>query len=144
MIKKILVLGLTFAMIFAMTACGSSGTAEEGGNEEGTETEEPMSGGWELAENDAAELPEEVQTAFDKAVANLEGNELKPVAYMAQQVVAGMNYMILCESTLVTAEPVTSYQVAVIYADLQGNAEVTQINDFDLAAYTEGEGAERY
>lgn len=140
MIKRLLAISLALAMVFALCACGGSKPAEESDPETETETqaEEAVSGGWTLAENDAAELPEEVQKAFDKAAETLTGNDLKPVAFIAEQVVAGKNYMLLCESTPVTEDPQPKYQVAVVYADLEGNAEFTYINDFDLTSYTEG------
>ena len=83
-----------------------------------------------------------MQTAFDKAVEQFDGSELTPVAYIADQVVAGTNYMILCEAETVTAEPVKSYQMVIVYADLEGNAELTAVKDFDLTAYTEGNNTE--
>jgi len=46
--------------------------------------------------------------------------------------------MILCEAETMTAQPVRSYQMAIIYADLEGNADLTSVKDFDLTAYTEG------
>ena len=138
MMKKLIALILVLAMVFCMAACGSSGS-EEAETEAESNPEEAVSGGWEMASNDAAALPEEVQKAFDSATEKLDGNDLKPVAYVASQVVAGMNYMILCESTPVTADPQPKYQMAVIYADLEGNAELTSIVDFDYVSYTDGD-----
>ena len=142
MLKKISILFLALALIIAFAACGSEGQTENTGAETDIENTEPIDGSWEIAGNEAAALPEEVQTAFDNVIEQFTGSELTPVAYIANQVVAGANYMILCEAETTTAEPVRSYQMAIIYADLEGNAELTAIKDFDLTAYTEGNNTE--
>lgn len=128
---------------FVLSACGSSGQSSkeeqpaDNGKTEETESSEAVSGGWELVQHDEASLPEEVQLAWDKAAESYTGDELKPVVYIASQVVAGVNYMILCETT----DPV-AYKMATVYKDLDGNAEISAVNDFDLTAYTEGENTE--
>ena len=141
MFKKLSILLLAFAMILALTAC-SSDESDENWTTEEVESSEIADGGWTIAENAAADLPEDVQTAFDKAYEQFTGSDLKPVAYIASQVVAGTNYMILCEETTVSEEPVTSYKMVTVYADLQGNAEFTSISDFDYVPYTDRENME--
>ncbi len=99
---------------------------------------EPLDGGWSVAEDyTTAELPDEVQSAFEKGTEGFVGNELVPMAYLGSQVVAGTNYALLCHSTLVTAEPISSIQVVTIYEDLDGNCSVTNINTLDLASFAE-------
>ena len=142
MLKKLCIVLLAFTMMFAFTACGSSGQPLEGEQSEENENSEPVSGGWELYDNEANVLPEYVQTAFDKASETFTGSELKPVVYIASQVVAGTNYMILCEAATTSENPATTYQMVIVYADLEGNAEITQIKEFDLTAYAEGDSAE--
>lgn len=132
MIKKLSIVLITFVLPFLMSACGSSGQPSE--NPENT-----TGGGWSLYENEAAALPENVQAAFDKASETYTESELKPVAYIASQVVAGTNYMILCEAAATEENPTISYQMVVVYADLGGMAEISQVNEFDLTAYTEGD-----
>ena len=124
-------------MMGAFAACGQNDQTADNDAGEKTESAEPVTGGWELTKNEAAPLPEDVQAAFDKATEKYTGSKLTPVAYVGEQIVAGTNYMILCES-----EPTTSYQMVVVYADLDGNAEVTEVKDFDLAAYTQGDDGE--
>lgn len=142
MFKKLSALLITLFMITMITACGSSNESAQNDGSAETSAEEAMSGGWELFDNEANALPEDVQKAFDKAAETFTGSELKPVAYISSQVVAGMNYMILCETTKTTEQPKTSYQMVIVYADLEGNAEITQMKEFDLAAYTEGDNTE--
>ena len=140
--KKIISLLMILAMMLAVSACGSKDQDTGSGTDADTKQSEPVSGGWELYDNEANVLPEEVQTAFDKAAEQYVGSDLKPLAYIASQVVAGTNYMILCEAETVTEEPVKSYQMVVVYADLEGNAEITQVKDFDLTAYVNGDSTE--
>jgi uncharacterized lipoprotein YehR (DUF1307 family) len=140
MLKKLSVVLLAFVLLFVMAACGSSDQTSE--NTSGTETSEPVAGGWELFDNKANVLPEDVQASFDKASETFTGSELKPVAYVASQVVAGTNYMILCEAATTTEQPKTSYQMVIVYADLEGKAEITQMKEFDLTEYVEGDSTE--
>lgn len=140
MLKKLSVVLLAFVLLFVMATCGSSDQTSE--NTSGTETSEPVAGGWELFDNKANVLPEDVQASFDKASETFTGSELKPVAYVASQVVAGTNYMILCEAATTTEQPKTSYQMVIVYADLEGKAEITQMKEFDLTAYVEGDSTE--
>ena len=127
MLKKICALFLASAVIFAISAGGSTVQPSENDQTEGGEHSGALTGGWELYENEANVLPEKVQTAFDKACETFTGSELKPVAYIASQVVAGTNYMILCEAATTSENPFITYQMVIVYADLKGNAEITQI-----------------
>ena len=90
---------------------------------------ETMDGGWENVPHEAAELPEDAQAAFDKALEGLVGAEYVPVALMSTQVVAGMNYCILCQITPVVPNAAPHWALVYIYADLQGNAEITNVYD---------------
>lgn len=142
MLKKLSAIILALIMMTMVTACGSSGGIGESEDPVETESSEAMAGGWEIYDNEANVLPEGIQAAFDKATETFTGSELKPVAYVASQVVAGSNYMILCEATTTTETPSTSYQMVIVYADLNGNAEITQMKEFDFAAYTEGDNSD--
>ena len=82
---------------------------------------EPLSGGWYNVPHEAAELPEDAQAAFDKALDGLVGAQYTPVALLSTQVVAGMNYCILCQITPVVPDAAP--------ADLQGNAEIMNVYD---------------
>lgn len=88
---------------------------------------EPMAGGWENVPHEAAELPADAQAAFDKALEGLVGAEYLPVALLSTQVVAGMNYCILCQIAPVVLDAATSWALVYIYADLEGNAEITNV-----------------
>ncbi len=60
-------------------------------------------GGWAIAPMKETKLPEQVASGFSAVTAeNLLGARYVPVLYVGEQVVAGKNYMILCEQTLST------------------------------------------
>ena len=80
-------------------------------------------GGWHEAESPV--MPEDAKDALAKATETLTGAEYSPVALLGTQVVAGMNYRILCQAkaTVPNAEPY--YVIVTVFADLNGNAEIT-------------------
>ena len=88
---------------------------------------EPLDGGWQNVPCEAAELPEDAQAAFDKALDGLVGAQYTPVALLSTQVVAGMNYCILCQVTPVTPDAAPAWALVYIYADLEGNAEILNV-----------------
>lgn len=93
-------------------------------------------GGWTiLAPSNAITLPKDVSDAFGKATEQYTGVTLSPLALLATQVVAGANYKILCQGTTATAEPEDAIYVATMYVDLDGNAELTDVQKLDLLAY---------
>ena len=95
--------------------------------EAGRESSGMLAGGWENVTAEAAVLPEEAQIAFDKATEKLAGASYTPVALLSTQVVAGRNYCILCQIMPVTADPAPSWALVYIYADLDGNAQITNV-----------------
>ena len=97
---------------------------------------DPLAGGWQTPEQiTAAEIPEEAEKAFKKAVEGLTGNELTPMALLGTQVVAGTNYAFLCHSKLATADPAESIQLVIVYEDLEGNATIAGISNVDVSRY---------
>ena len=87
MFRKLSALLLALFIITMVTACGSSNESAQTDEFAETSAEESVSGGWELFDNEANALPEDVQAAFDQASESFTGSELKPVAYVASQVV---------------------------------------------------------
>lgn len=86
-----------------------------------------LTGGWESAAAEAGKLPEEAQAAFDKAMEGLVGASYTPVALLSTQLVAGKNYCILCQISPVVPNPVPTWALVYIYADLEGNARITNV-----------------
>ena len=87
-----------------------------------------VDGSW--SEPDSPAVSEEARQALTKACETLTGVEYSPVALLATQVVAGMNYRILCEFTPTVSNAETGYLIVTVYADLQGNAEITDAASF--------------
>ena len=159
--RKIFALIMTMALVLCMGSAavyavpaGSDGgktvhAAEATGSDAaGTKNGQQVSE-WSIAENKAAELPEEVQTAFDKVKEGFDG-EIVPVAYFARQLVTGGNFQVLCKVTAVpekdaegdsgktdtAAKPVTSYKVLVISSDLLGKVTLKKMSDFNIGDYS--------
>ena len=95
--------------------------------------EEPLSGGWETAEDTA--ITEERSELFFNALGNLVGVDYTPVAYLGSQVVAGTNHCFLCLKRIVVPDAIPSYVLVYVYQDLQGNAEILNIADFDFGSF---------
>lgn len=91
-----------------------------------------LAGGWSIAEN--TEVTEENKAVFDKAMEELAGVHYVPVAYLGSQVVAGLNHCFLCTATVVAPDAAATLALVYIYEDLEGNAQITQIADLDIAA----------
>lgn len=89
--------------------------------------DDELLGGWQKA--DSPELTDEARAAFAKATEGLVGVDYKPVELLGTQVVAGTNYRILCEATVVYPGAETENVVMTIYEDLDGNASILSIED---------------
>ena len=133
-IKRVVSFVLVAVLVLCMTACGGSDTST-GGSAVGE------TGAWTInSQKLKTKLPKDVKEAFDKAMEGFTGSTLESVAYVGSHVVAGANYMILCRATTTTETPEVTYQMVIIYADLDGNAELTSMKEFDITEYVEGEG----
>ncbi len=101
---------------------------------------ESLDGGWNIAEN--TEISEERKAVFEKAMTDLVGVSYEPVAYLGSQVVAGTNHCFLCKATIVYPNAVPSLVLIYIYEDLQGNTEILNIADLDIAGFSAPTGPE--
>lgn len=141
--KKTICVITAILLMALLAACGQPAETEEPISAAEPESSGQVLGGWQIFATNAVPLPEDVQTAFDKACETITGAELIPVAYGWQQVVAGTNYMMLCRQNPSTEELVNGageYQMVVLYADLEGNAEFRSMTDFFIEDYTDTEG----
>ena len=147
--KKLIAGLLAVCVCFALTACGASEEAASSAVAadpssaaasavesvvEASDVAEPAGevvGGYTVVDAEAATLPQEAQEAFDKAVEGWVGTDLKPVALVGTQTVSGTNYAFLAKATTVTAEPVLKNVLVIVYADLEGNAEILNVADLD-------------
>lgn len=94
--------------------------------------EGPALGGWHVAESTA--ITEENRAVFDKAAASLLGVHYEPVAFLAEQVAAGMNRCYLCKAAVVYPGAEETLKLVFVYENPQGEAKITNIADLDIAA----------
>ena len=118
-------------VILSFVLCGCKGQEKAGE----VPSSEALLGGWEMAEHEAGELPEDAQKAFDKAKEKLTDGEYTPVSLLATQLVAGTNYCILCQVDPKDASE-QKWTLVYIYADLQGNAEIMNTYDLYIAEHS--------
>lgn len=85
-------------------------------------------GEWNM--NITPDVPSEALKAFNKAIKNYSGVKLEVIGYMGNQVVSGTNYKLLCKSTAVTPNASTKLSIVTVYEDLQGNSEITDVEDY--------------
>ncbi len=95
---------------------------------------EPLEGGWSIAANTG--VTDETKAIFDKALDGLVGVSYEPIAYLGSQVVAGTNHCFLCKATIVYPDAIPTLALIYIYEDLEGNTEILNIADFDIAAFS--------
>lgn len=81
-----------------------------------------LAGGWSVPESEQEGLE-----AFDKAAESLLGVDYAPVRVLGRQVVAGVNYRLLCQARAVAPGAPAYYCLMTVYRDLNGNASVTEI-----------------
>ena len=125
-------LALIMLVIFCMVTAAMSESAEEITPDpaeteimEDQSVQIPLAGGWFPAEDPT--ITDELKALVDKATGNLVGASYTPVALLSTQVVAGMNYCILCKITPVVPDAIPTWNLVYIYADLEGNAEITNV-----------------
>lgn len=119
--EKMLAVLLGIIMAASLMGCGSkNGTAA-------TQTQESVvDGGWEFNQGELSlDRNVEAKKAFDRATEGLVGSAYEPVALIGSQVVSGSNYCILCRASAVTPDAKPSFILLYLYADLDGNAKIT-------------------
>ena len=127
--KKVFSIALVVILslgLFILTGCN---------NNEG-ETKEKVSGGWEtVLTSKEVEMSEEAKKAFEKASNNYKDMKFNLVALLGEQVVAGKNYMYLVKGFKEGKETEATYKIVIIYNDLENNAKITSVSDFDYTKY---------
>lgn len=97
-----------------------------------TVPEEGLMGGWQYAEDPA--FTDEDEAKLEKALNSQVGAGYTIVAYLGEQVVAGLNRCLLCQVKPVVPNATSHYALAYVYTDLQGGAELTRVIDLDIGA----------
>lgn len=97
-------------------------------------TDENASGAFTVNEEaNALPIPDEVEKGIDTLKSS---GDVRSVAVLGSQVVAGTNYAVLC---MMHPDGVSNphWAVVTVYVDTDGKAEVTNTYDIDPGAYTE-------
>ena len=91
-----------------------------------------LAGGWTVWDTGKPPMlpTEEAETAYETAVFSAE-RTLKPVALLATQLVAGMNYKVLAQEN-------GALYVVTVYRPLTGDAAIIDLQMLDLLAYLAG------
>lgn len=95
-------------------------------------TDEELDGGWSAPKS--PELTKESIDVLKKATEKSAKGSFSPVALLGTQVVAGINYCMLCEITPVTENPESHYSVVVVYDGADGTTSVLETFDFSSDA----------
>ncbi|MCL2053404.1 MAG: hypothetical protein FWG90_03040 [Oscillospiraceae bacterium] len=93
-------------------------------DDNGNTVEPPMTGGYGEVRN----VTDEDLAVFEEAMADMDGVAYVPLS-VSTQVVAGTNYRFLCSATGVYPGAEPTLKFVTIYQDLDGNLEVTDIED---------------
>ncbi len=94
--------------------------------------EAPVTGGWTVVEEKDEEIEDKAEEALKKAVANLTGAVYDEECVLAYQVVAGMNYCVLCRVTPVTPNAVSHWALVYVYEGLDGTCEILEVKDLEI------------
>ena len=116
------VVGGMLALTLCVYGCGA---ATETTSKQSQSTETTDVGGASESPN---YLTDDEQAIFAAAVKGTEAEGLKPTAVLATQVVAGLNYAFLCQST----DTNPTWHIAIVYKDLNGDSSLSALNDLDL------------
>ena len=97
---------------------------------------DPDEGEWEVSDSAVgSQITEEAQAAYDNAKASYDGTAPQPLTLLGTQVVAGTNYAFLAKGQTDTDNPRSAVQVVIVYEDLEGNAQITNINTLDMGEF---------
>lgn len=132
--KKILIsilLLLTMLLAFSSCACSSATEDEYGTEEDSTDAAAvtTLVGGWSNNTSSNAALFEKAQKALNKAQQDANGITFTAKELIATQVVSGTNYKLLCDGETTDAQGNTKEYYVIVYEDLDGNCEITDIID---------------
>ena len=94
--------------------------------------EEGPMGAWAYVEDPA--FTDEDEAKLEAALQNQVGASYAIVAYVGEQVVAGLNRCLLVQVTPVVPDARPHYALAYVYTDPEGNSSLSQVIDLDIGA----------
>lgn len=97
--------------------------------------EEPLLGVWYANMDHPTEIPQDVLDAFQAATESTTGYVYKPIALLGSQVVAGMNYCLLCETTLAVPDAQPCFALVYFYDGVNGEKEVLKVDEIKFCSY---------
>lgn len=131
--KKILIsIFLLLVMLFAFSSCACNEATEEdyvAEEDSASASTTAMVGGWSNNTFSNAALFEKAQKALNKAQQDANGITFTAKELIATQVVSGTNYKLLCDGQTTDAQGTTKEYYVIVYEDLDGNCEITDIID---------------
>ncbi len=83
-----------------------------------------MEGAYKLAHMEPCDLPQKLATGFGEVTQGLTGAQYVPVLYVGEQVVHGINHMLICRQTLSTKGTEEHLVKMVLNQDLDGGSLV--------------------
>lgn len=92
-------------------------------------TQDPQAplGGWRVPADEADGL-----AAFEQAMEGLTGVNYVPVRVIGEQLVSGMNYCVLTQSTVVYPGAAPAFSLVYIYKDLNGGVKMTDVTELTV------------
>ena len=97
--------------------------------------EEPLLGAWSANVDHPTEIPQDVLDAFQAATESTTDYVYKPIALLGSQVVAGMNYCLLCETTLVVPDAQPCFALVYFYDGVNGEKEILKVDEIKFCSY---------
>lgn len=97
--------------------------------------EEPLLGAWSANVDHPTEIPQDVLDAFQAATKSTTDYVYKPIALLGSQVVAGMNYCLLCETTLVVPDAQPCFALVYFYDGVNGEKEILKVDEIKFCSY---------
>ena len=88
-----------------------------------------LDGGWNTDKDVCAEYYDDACAALDKGLEDMVGVDYTPKELVGIQIVAGTNYKLLCDGTVVYPGAETQEYYITVYEDLDGNCTITDITE---------------
>ena len=99
----------------------------------GNSTKEDLVGGW--INTDDCTITDEIKKLTASATSGMTGAEYTPVAYLASQIVSGVNHAVLCQVTPVVPDARPSLVLVYIYDNSNGEISITNTTDLEISAH---------
>lgn len=131
--KKLGIFVFMAATILSLASCGKkvvvidNTVVESQGDVDG--------GGFSVSLAEIIELPEGAKEAYESAIADYTDAELETIGYLGSQVVSGTNYKYLVREAASEEDAIGKVSVVVVYQDLEGKAEVTEMTQVKFSDY---------